>query len=104
MRMGYGMNIFDYIEDGEVQGEQARWSARSPFRPHQEFDLMLVPRGPEWRQDEGAAEAVERDEAEPWVEGIAEQGDEVLVRLGRDWIEQTGARLEAGEGVEGAHA
>ncbi len=102
--MGYGMNIFDYIEDGSVQGEQARWSARSPFRPRQDYDLMLVPRTPDWQADEASREALARIEAEPWVEKVAEQDGEVLLRLTDDWIEDTGSRLEAGEGVEGANA
>jgi arginyl-tRNA synthetase len=102
--MGYEMNIFDYIEDGAVQGGQARWSARSPFRPRDDFDLMLVPRVPDWRQDEASLQALERIEAEPWVEAVDSDGDEVLLRLDSGWIEETGARLEAGEGIEGAHA
>ena len=79
--MGYGMNIFDYIEDGAVQGEQARWSARSPFRPRADFDLMLVPRTPDWSEDESSRAALERIEAEPWVEKIAVDDGEVLLRL-----------------------
>jgi len=102
--MGYEMNIFDYIEDGAVQGEQARWSARAPFRPRADFDLMLVPRVPDWKQNEASLEALERIEAEPWVETISRDGDEVLLRLDSDWIERTGGELEAGEGVEGANA
>jgi arginyl-tRNA synthetase len=97
------MNIFDYIEDGAVQGEQARWSARSPFRPAQ-FDLMLVPRTPDWREDEGSRAALERIEAEPWVEAVAIDDDEVLLRLTDDWIERTGRRLENGEGSADADA
>jgi arginyl-tRNA synthetase len=99
-----GMNIFDYIEDGAVQGEQARWSARSPFRPREDFDLMLVARTPDWRQDEDSRRALERIEAEPWVAAIAEQDDEVLLRLDSSWIEEKGAQLESGEGIEGANA
>jgi arginyl-tRNA synthetase len=102
--MGYVMNIFDYIEDGAVQGEQARWSARSPFRPREDFDLMLVPRTPDWRQDEDSRAALEQIEAEPWVEAIAERGDEVLLRLEGSWIGEKGAQLESGEGIEGANA
>lgn len=102
--MGCEMNIFDYIEDGSVQGERALWSARSPFRPRQDFDLMLVPRTRDWRQDESAREALERIEAEPWVATVSEQDGEVGLRLTDDWIEQTGSRLEAGEGVDGANA
>jgi arginyl-tRNA synthetase len=102
--MGYEMNIFDYIEDGAVQGEQARWSARSPFRPRPDFDLMLVARTPDWREDESARAALARIEAEPWVEAISSDGDEVLLRLADSWIEERGGRLESGEGVEGANA
>ena len=99
-----GMNIFDYIEDGVVQGEQARWSARSPFRPRGDFDLMLVARTPDWRQDEDSRRALERIGAEPWVEAIAAHDDEVLLRLDSSWIEEKGARLESGEGIEGTNA
>src|SRR4051794_9086229 len=102
--MGYAMNIFDYIEDGALQGEKAHWSARSPFRPRHDFDLMLVARTPGWRQDEDSRRALERIEAEPWVEAIAEQGEEVLLRLDSSWIEERGAQLESGEGIEGANA
>lgn len=102
--MGYEMNIFDYIEDGSVQGQQARWSARSPFRPRVDYDLMLVPRTPDWSQDEASREALARIEAEPWVEAISPRTDEVLLRLDSAWIEERGARLESGEGVEGANA
>jgi arginyl-tRNA synthetase len=98
------MNIFDYIEDGAVQGEQARWSARSPFRPRVDYDLMLVPRTPDWSRDEDSRRALERIEAEPWVEAISPRTDEVMLRLDSAWIEERGARLEGGEGVEGANA
>ena len=91
------MNIFDYIEDGAVQGERARWSARSPFRPRGDYDLMLVPRTPDWREDEGAREALARIEAEPWVEAIAVGGDEVTLRLSDEWVGEAGALLEAGD-------
>jgi arginyl-tRNA synthetase len=98
------MNIFDYIEDGAVQGEQARWSARAPFRPRQDCDLMLVARTPDWRQDAASREALERIAAEPWVAAVAEQGNEVRLRLTDEWVGEAGGRLEAGEGVEGADA
>jgi arginyl-tRNA synthetase len=101
--MGYAMNIFDYIEDGEVQGEKALWSARSPFRPRTDYDLMLVPRVPGWREDEGSREALRRIEAEPWVERVAEDDKEVLLRLDDGWVQERGAQLEAGQGVEGAN-
>jgi arginyl-tRNA synthetase len=99
--MGYEMNIFDYIEDGAVQGERASWSARAPFRPRDDFDLMLVPRTPDWQGDEKSWEALARIEAEPWVDAVDAQGDDVLLRLDDGWIEETGAALEAGGGEEG---
>src|ERR1700712_5764931 len=102
--MGYAMNIFDYIEDGALQGEKARWSARSPFRPRRDFDLMLVARTPDWRGDPDSRAALERIEAEPWVEEISSDGDEVLLRVAASWIEETGGRLESGEGIDGANA
>ena len=99
------MNIFDFIEDPAALGEErAHWSARAPFRPREDFDLMLVPRVPDWRQDEDSRRSLERIAAEPWVEAVAEEGKEVLLRLSDGWVEVTGARLEAGEGVEAANA
>lgn len=101
--MGYAMNIFDYIEDGAVQGEKARWSARSPFRPREDYDLMLVPRVPDWDRDEASRAALERIEAEPWVEKVSSDGKEVLLRLDSGWVEERGAQLESGEAMEGAN-
>jgi arginyl-tRNA synthetase len=98
------MNIFDYIEDPAAQGEErAQWSARAPFRPRPDFDLMLVPRVPDWREQEAPGRALERIEAEPWVEAISSDGDGVLLRLADDWIEQAGTALEAGR-IEETHA
>jgi arginyl-tRNA synthetase len=103
--MGYGMNIFDHIEDPAAQGEErAHWSARAPFRPRQDFDLMLVPRVPEWQSDEGSRRSLERIEAVPWVDAVSAADDEVLLRLDSAWIEQTGAALETGAGLEAANA
>ena len=98
------MNIFDYIEDPQAQGEErVHWSARAPFRPREDFDLMLVPRVPEWRGEGGSRRSLERIEAEPWVEAVSSEGDEVLLRLDSAWVEEAGAALEAGE-VEASHA
>jgi arginyl-tRNA synthetase len=92
------MNIFDYIEDPAAQGEErAHWSARAPFRPREDFDLMLVPRVPDWREDEGSRRSLERIEAEPWVEAVSSEGDEILLRLSAAWVEAAGAALEAGK-------
>lgn len=100
-----GMNLFDYFEDTAAAGDgQVHWSLRSPFRPREDFDLMLVPRAPDWRQDKGSREALERIEREPWVQALSSDGDQVLLRLDDAWVEQAGAALEAGDGIETAHA
>jgi len=101
--MGYAMNIFDYIEDGSVQGEKVCWSARSPYQPRGDFDLMLVPRVPAWEEDDASRRALERIEAEPWVEKVGRDGGEMLLRLDSGWIEERGAALEAGEGMNGSN-
>jgi arginyl-tRNA synthetase len=98
------MNIFDYIEEtGETVQERAPWSARAPFRPRDEFDLMLVPRLPDWTSQEASIAALDRIEAEPWVERISRDGEEVTLRLDDAWIEAAGAALEAGDAAD-AHA
>ena len=61
-------NRFDEVAAGE--SGTALWAARAPYRPEPDFDLMLIPRlpkGSDWRQDEGAVAALDRIEAEPWV-------------------------------------
>ncbi len=99
------MNIFDYIEEtGGTGSERAPWSARAPFRPRAEFDLMLVPRLPDWAAQQASVEALDRIEAEPWVEWISRRGDEVTLRLDDAWIEAVGDALEVGEGVEDAQS
>src|SRR5260221_4126178 len=99
------MNLFDCIEETAAQGEgQVHWSPRAPFRPRGDFDLMLVPRVPEWREHAGSRHALERIEREPWVDAVSPGGNQVLLRLDSAWIEQAGATLEAGQGVEPAHA
>ena len=100
-----GMNIFDHIEDPTAQGgERAHWSARAPFRPREDFDLMLVPRVPDWQRDEGSRGSLERLEAEAWVDAVSVVGNEVLLRLDSGWVEQMGAALETGAGLEAANA
>jgi arginyl-tRNA synthetase len=100
-----GLNIFDYIEaPAPAGGERAHWSARAPFRPSDGFDLMLVPRVPDWRRHEGSQRALERIEAEEWVDTVSGDGGEVLLRLDSAWIEATGAALEAGDGFAAAQA
>ncbi|HEX3910531.1 MAG TPA: arginine--tRNA ligase [Solirubrobacteraceae bacterium] len=102
-------NLFDYFEDAEAlpeAGADARqtasspWAARPPRRPERDFDLTLFARAPRWTEDAGSVQALRRIAAEPWVEEIARDGDAVRVRLSDDWIELTGAALEAGGSAE----
>ncbi|HEX3239342.1 MAG TPA: hypothetical protein VHR18_04310 [Solirubrobacterales bacterium] len=93
-------NLFDSFdgiavrEDGEVH-----WAARAPYRPEPGFDLMLVPRVPDWWDHEAPRQALERIEAEPWVDSVTQTGDAVRLRLDDAWVETAGAELEAGEGA-----
>jgi arginyl-tRNA synthetase len=99
------MNLFDYFEDTAAEGDgQVHWSLRSPFRPRDDFDLMLVPREPGWREHKGSRDALERIEREPWAEALSSDGDQVLLRLDSAWVEQAGAALEAGDGLGAANA
>ena len=97
-------NIFDYFEEVKTgEGERPHWAPRAPYRPHERFDLMLVPRVPGWQDDAGSLEALERIEQEPWAAEVDRSGKQVWLRLSDDWIEETGATLEPGGGV-GANA
>jgi arginyl-tRNA synthetase len=91
-------NLFD-IFDQVSTGREGRplWAARAPYRPHERFDLMLVPRVKSWRDDEEALAALERIEGEELVEAVERDGNQVWVRLADDWVERTGAALVAGE-------
>jgi arginyl-tRNA synthetase len=92
-------NLFDSIDEIAVTGDgEVRWAARAPFRPEADFDLMLVPRVPDWRSDEESVRLLDQIEAEPWVDSLS-RGDQVRLRLADEWIESTGAALEAGEGA-----
>jgi arginyl-tRNA synthetase len=92
-------NLFDNLDGIRVGGEErAQWSARAPFRPAAEYDLMLVPRVPDWRQSEVARGALDRIAAESWVDSLSEHGEGMRLRLDDGWVERTGATLEAGEG------
>jgi arginyl-tRNA synthetase len=92
-------NLFDQLDEISTGGEQERplWAARAPYQPQGDFDLMLVPRVKGWQEDADAIAALERIEAEPWVESIDRDGRQVQARLAGDWIEATGAALTSGE-------
>ena len=99
-----GENLFDNLDGIAVRGDGGpAWSARAPFKPSAEFDLMLVPRVPDWRESEVARDALEQIEAEPWAGSISGHGDQMRLHLRDDWVERTAAELLAGEG-EASHA
>jgi hypothetical protein len=96
-------NLFDYFEDaGRPDDAPARacWAARSPRRPSSSFDLKLVPRSPAWEGDAASLDVLERAECEPWVQSVRRKCDGVELSLDDDWIEATGAALEAGGSAE----
>ncbi len=96
------INLFDYFDDAAGRdGTQAHWGLRAPYRPHDRFDLMLVPRVGGWRQDPDSLRALERIELVPWVETVERRGDQVRVRVVDDLIEQRGAALEERDGAGG---
>ncbi|HEY2480139.1 MAG TPA: hypothetical protein VGI17_15610 [Solirubrobacterales bacterium] len=82
----------------------APWAARSPFRPEEGRDLMLVPRVREWFADPVAREALDRIAADPAVAEVREHDKGVDVRLADDWIEARGAPLESGPADPTANA
>jgi len=90
-----GENLFDKLDEiaAPPGGGRAKWAARAPYRPEAEFDLMLMPRTPEWTDDPEALAALDRIEAEPWVEEVSRDAKGVRLRLADDWIEATGETL-----------
>lgn len=91
-------NLFDFFDELTADGEaRPQWAARAPYKPHERYDLMLVPRlQGDWREDAGAVAALEKVEAEDCVEAVDSEGKQAWVRLDRGWIERTGAVLEEG--------
>jgi arginyl-tRNA synthetase len=95
-----GENIFttfDRVAAGE--GGKALWAARAPYRPEPDFDLMLIPRlpkGADWREDEGARQALDRIEAESWVAALDREGRQPTVKLADEWIEAQGEAIRSG--------
>lgn len=93
-------NLFDSLEEIAARSDgEPQWSARAPFRPTSDFDLMLVPRVRDWRGDDEARAALERIAAAPWAGALVEQGDQLRLRLSDEWVAAAGERLEGGEGV-----
>jgi tRNA synthetases class I (R) len=95
------INLFDFFEDiGSWSETPALWAARAPRRPRGEYDLKLLPRRPEWREDPNSLSALEQLEHEPWVASVRRSRDAVRLRVSDSWIETTGAALEAGGSAE----
>jgi hypothetical protein len=94
-------NLFDYFEEVSAEdGAPAPWAARAPRRATAGFDVKLVPRAPNWQNDAESLSALERLREQPWVGTLTRREDGVELRLGDNWIETTGAALEAGGGDE----
>ncbi len=94
-------NLFDYFEETPLRdGAPARWAARAPRRPHEHYDLKLVPRLPAWQEDRDSLQELQRIEREPWVSAVVREQDGVRLRLDDSWIETAGAALEAGGSAE----
>jgi arginyl-tRNA synthetase len=93
-------NLFDQLDEISTGGEQRRplWAARAPYQPQDDHDLMLVPCLKGWQDDADAIAALERIEAEPWVERIDRDGRQVRAVLSNDWIEATGGALVSANG------
>jgi len=107
-------NLFDYFEgasasDGGTSpdsrtsppnGGDHLWTARAPSRPNDSFDLILVPRSPDWEDDPDSVGALAQIESEPWVDTVVQVRGTTRLRLSDSWVEAAGARLEAGDGAE----
>ncbi len=94
-----GENLFDSLDVIAGRGDgHVHWAARAPFRPEASFDLMLVPRVPDWWDHDDSRAALEQIEGQDWVDSVDQSGDAVRLRLTDEWVAQTGAALEAGLG------
>jgi arginyl-tRNA synthetase len=99
--MPSAFNLFDYFEELSGDGGAgAYWAARTPLRPSERFDVKLVPRSPNWKDDGVSLAALEQIEREPWVDRVVRGETSMELRLQDGWIERLGTALEAGEGGE----
>lgn len=91
------LNVFDYFEELPTRdGDASPWAARAPRRPREDHDLKLLPRSPDWEQDADSLLALEQIRREPWVRDVQRSSDGVRLRLEDEWVQMTGAALEAG--------
>jgi arginyl-tRNA synthetase len=97
-------NLFDQLDEISTGGEQERplWAARAPYQPQADHDLMLVPRVKGWQEDADAIAALERIEAQSWVESVDRDGKQVRAVLSSEWVDATGSALVSGNG-DSAH-
>ncbi|MGC1851783.1 MAG: arginine--tRNA ligase [Solirubrobacterales bacterium] len=92
------INLFDYFDEaGGGNGAQSHWALRAPYRPHDRFDLMLVPRVEGWREDRDSLAALDEVEGRPWVAAVERGESQVWLRLDDGWVAKRGAELEEGE-------
>jgi arginyl-tRNA synthetase len=92
------INLFDYFDAaGGGDEAQSHWTLRAPYRPHDRFDLMLVPRVDGWQEDRDSLAALERIEGLDWVEAVESEGKQTWLRLDDAWVARRGAALEGGE-------
>jgi len=100
-----GENIFNRFNE-VAAGESGRvlWAARAPYRPEPDFDLMLIPRTADWEEDPEALAALDRIEAEPWVDSLSREGKQVTLRLADEWIEAEGEAIRSGTRGNGEFA
>ncbi len=91
------INLFDYFDEaGDGDGAQSRWTLRAPYRPHERFDLMLVPLTDGWREDRASLAALEEIESRPWVAAVDRGEKQVRLRLTDEWVAERGATIEQG--------
>jgi arginyl-tRNA synthetase len=91
------INLFDSFDQmGGGDGAQSHWTLRAPYRPHERFDLMVVPLAEGWRDDGAALAALEEIESQPWATAIERDGEQVWLRLDDEWLARRGAALEEG--------
>ncbi len=91
------INLFDNFDQaGGGRGAPSHWTLRAPYRPHERFDLMLVPLSPGWREEGASLAALEEIEGLPWVAAVERGEKQSWLRLEDEWVARRGAALEEG--------
>ena len=98
-------NLFDFFEGiSDADEGLGLWAARPPRRPRAHFDIKLVPRTPNWREDPQALDALERIREQSFIHTLTPASGGVQLRLEDDWIATVGAALEAGGDAQATFA